>query len=166
MVHFSLAKRCFRPLSHLSGYFSSSLLFSSRESLGFAGSCDPPRATPPILFNRGDACRSLAVRAVFVKPPPRPKKPYAEFPLAPHTSGKWMKKIRGHIHYFDAWATRVDSDLVRVPGDGAKGAEEEYNAVRDDLHAGRTSRVKRDELTVADLCNHFRTAKLRVPTAG
>ena len=31
----------------------------------------------------------------------------------------------------------------------------------DDLHAGRTPRVKADGLTVADLCNRFLTAKLR-----
>ena len=36
----------------------------------------------------------------------------------------------------------------------------------DDLHAGRTPRVKADGLTVADLCNRFLTAKLRKVEAG
>jgi hypothetical protein len=36
-----------------------------------------------------------------------------------------------------------------------------YKAQADDLLAGRTPRVKSDGLTVADLCNRFRTAKLR-----
>jgi integrase len=96
----------------------------------------------------------------------RPKKPYPDFPLSPHPCGKWQKKIRGQIHYFGAWAKRVNGKLVRVEGDGWKQALEEYKAVADDLHAGRTPRVKGDELTVADLCNRFRTAKLRSLEAG
>jgi integrase len=78
----------------------------------------------------------------------------------------WMKKIRGKIHYFGRWAKRVNGKLVRVEGDGWKEALEEYKAVADDLHAGRTPRVKSDGLTVADLCNRFLTAKLRKQAAG
>jgi integrase len=96
----------------------------------------------------------------------RPKKPYPEFPLTPHASGAWQKKIRGKIHYFGRWAKRVNGKLVRVEGDGWKEALEEYKAVADDLHAGRTPRVKADGLTVADLCNRFLTAKLRKRESG
>jgi integrase len=91
----------------------------------------------------------------------RPKKPYPDFPLTPHPSGAWQKKIRGKIHYFGRWARRLNGKMVRVDGDGWKEALEEYKAVADDLHAGRTPRVKDDGLTVADLCNAFLTAKLR-----
>jgi integrase len=77
-----------------------------------------------------------------------------------------MKKIRGTIYYFGNWARRVEGVLVRVDGDGAKEAEAAYNAVREDLHAGRTPRVKSDGLTVKELCNHFLTAKLRKKDAG
>jgi integrase len=96
----------------------------------------------------------------------RPKKPYPDFPLSPHPSGAWQKKIRGKIHYFGKWARRVNGKLVRVEGDGWKEALEEYKAVADDLHAGRTPRVQSDGLTVADLCNRFLTSRLRKVEAG
>jgi integrase len=96
----------------------------------------------------------------------RPKKPYPAFPLTPHASGTWQKKIRGKIHYFGRWANRVNGMLVRIEGDGWKEALEQYQAVADDLHAGRTPRVKSDGLTVADLCNRFLTAKQRQYEAG
>src|SRR5262245_57737794 len=91
----------------------------------------------------------------------KPKKPYAEYPLTPHPSGNWQKKIRGTIYYFGAWMKRVDGVPTRVKCDGRKEALEEYKQQADDLHAGRTPRVKGDGLTVADLCNRFLTAKLR-----
>jgi integrase len=77
-----------------------------------------------------------------------------------------MKKIRGKIQYFGKWGRRVNGKLVRVEGDGWKEALELYKAQADDLHAGRTPRVQTDGLTVADLCNRFRTAKLRQQEAG
>src|SRR5437762_4157433 len=96
----------------------------------------------------------------------RPKKPYPDFPLTPHASGAWQKKIRGKIHYFGKWAKRVNGKLVRIEGDGWKEALELYKAVADDLHAGKTPRVKSDGLTVGDLCNRFLTAKLRKRSSG
>jgi integrase len=54
----------------------------------------------------------------------KPAKPYPDFPLTPHNSGKWAKKIRGKLHYFGRWE---DPD----------GALRQYNAVKDDLAAGR-----------------------------
>src|SRR3954471_16727545 len=95
----------------------------------------------------------------------RPKKPYPEFPLTPHASGAWQKKIRGKIHYFGRWARQVNGKLERIPGDGWEEALAQYKAQADALHAGRTPRMQADGLTVADLCNHFLTAKLRKQTA-
>jgi integrase len=86
--------------------------------------------------------------------------------LTPHPSGAWQKHIRGKIHYFGRWARRVNGKLVRVEGDGWQEALEAYRAVADDLHAGRTPRVKTDGLTVADLCNKFLNAKKRKLEAG
>src|ERR1700758_4184068 len=96
----------------------------------------------------------------------RPKKPYLDFPLTPHPSGAWQKKIRGKIHYFGKWAKRVNGKLVRIEGDGWKDALEAYKAVADDLHAGRTPRVKTGSLKVKDLCNRFLTAKYHKQAAG
>jgi hypothetical protein len=56
------------------------------------------------------------------KTPDRPKKPYSEFPLAPHPRGGWVKNIRGRVYYFGKWARTVDGKLERVPGDGYAGA--------------------------------------------
>jgi integrase len=96
----------------------------------------------------------------------KPKKPYPDFPLTPHNCGAWMKKINRRIHYFGRWARRINGVLTRVDGDGWKEALEQYQRVADDLHAGRTPRIAWDELTVAELCNRFLTAKLRKLEAG
>ncbi len=99
-----------------------------------------------------------------LKPPSRkaadrPKKPYPAFPLSPHPSGKWQKKIRGVIRYFGNWGRTVNGVLTRVEGDGWKDALEKYKLVADDLHAGRTPRMSGDGLTVKELCNRFLMSK-------
>src|SRR5262249_26552041 len=88
------------------------------------------------------------------------------FPLYPHPLGYWSKKIRGKIHHFGRWGRVVDGVVVRLEGETWKEALEDYKAKADDLHAGRTPRVKRDGLTVADLCNRFLTAQPRKKTSG
>jgi integrase len=100
------------------------------------------------------------------KAPARPKRPYPDFPLTPHPSGKWCKKIRGQLHYFGQWARRLEGVLIPVDGDGWEDALAEYKKVADDLHAGRTPRADPNALTVGTLCNHFLTAKLRKVDAG
>lgn len=96
----------------------------------------------------------------------KPPKPYAKFPLTPHACGAWQKKILGKIKYFGRWGRVINGTLTRIEGDGWKQALELYKAQADDLHVGRTPRVKADALTVADLCNRFLTAQQRAMEAG
>ena len=83
----------------------------------------------------------------------KPAKPYADFPLFPHATGRWAKKIRGKLVYFGPWAD-ADAALAK------------YLSERDDLHAGRTPREAAEALTVAALCATFLTSKTRLLDAG
>lgn len=96
-----------------------------------------------------------------------PAKPHGRFPLTPHVSGRWMKKIRGKLHYFGRWGRVVNGSLRKLPGDDWwKPALDEYDRQRDDLYAGRTPRPSPDELIVGDLGNRFLSAKKRKLLAG
>ena len=37
-------------------------------------------------------------------PSERPIKPSPDFPLLPHSTGRWAKKIHGKLHYFGSWS--------------------------------------------------------------
>lgn len=96
----------------------------------------------------------------------RPEKPYPKYPLTPHPSGKWQKKILGKIHYFGRWGQIRNGKMERIEGDGWKEALELYKAQADDLHAGRTPRPKTGGLTVGELRARFLTSKSRALDAG
>ncbi len=88
----------------------------------------------------------------------RPKPP-SDFPLTPHASGAWQKKIRGKIHYFGRWASRKKGKLVRLPGDGMKEAKSLYIQYLDELKNGKENHT--GEMTLKELCNRFLTFKKR-----
>ncbi len=95
--------------------------------------------------------------------PPKPK----TFPLTPHPSGKWMKKIRGKLYYFGNWGRIVDGQMVRQPNDGRPEALADFNKKKDALYEGRVPReASGDELTIKALCNEFLTAKTLLVEAG
>lgn len=79
----------------------------------------------------------------------KPKKPRADFPLFPHASGRWAKKVRGKFCYF--------GKVVDDPK--GEAAINLWLDQKDDLLAGRTPRAGREGLTVRELCNRFVGAK-------
>src|ERR1019366_4219614 len=94
-----------------------------------------------------------AVHPTTPRPKNKPAKPYDDFPLFPHATRRWAKKIRGKMHYFGPW-------------DDPDGALKKYQAERDDLHAGRTPRTKIGCLTLKELLNRFLTSKQHLVDTG
>ena len=87
-------------------------------------------------------------------PETKPEKPSPDFPLFAHACGVWAKKIRGKIYYFAPW---------RDP----QGALAKYNAVKDDLHAGRKPREQSSEgVTIKVVANAFLTHKKSLLNSG
>ncbi len=74
----------------------------------------------------------------------KPAKPYPEFPLYAHASGRWAKTIRGRFVYFGPWA---DPDA----------ALQKHLAEKDALHAGLTPADTSEGLTIYHLCAKFLT---------
>ena len=80
----------------------------------------------------------------------KPKKPRKDFPLFPHATGRWAKKVRGRFVYFG----KVDDDPE------GEAALNQWLDQKDALLAGRTPQtVSPESLTVKDLVNRFLTTK-------
>jgi integrase len=83
----------------------------------------------------------------------KPEKPYPDFPLFPHATKRWAKKIRGKLHYFGGWSD-------------PHGALEKYLREKDYLHAGLTPPDTCGGLTLHELCNWFMESKQRRLESG
>jgi len=86
----------------------------------------------------------------------KPQKPRPDFPLFPHATGRWAKKVRGKLQYFG----KISDDPK------GQAALSLWLDQKDDLLAGRKPRATRDGLTVAELCNRFLEAKRARVSSG
>src|SRR5262245_49153703 len=77
------------------------------------------------------------------------RKPRPDFPLFPHATGRWAKKVGGKLRYFGKTAEEP----------AGKAALEQWLEQKDARLAGRTPRTKRDGLQVWELCERFVQAK-------
>jgi integrase len=76
----------------------------------------------------------------------KPQKPRPDFPLFPHATKRWAKKIKGKMQYFGPWSDPA-------------GALQKYLDTKDDLYAGRKPRPKTPGFTLLELVNRFCNAK-------
>src|SRR4029079_17790817 len=85
----------------------------------------------------------------------KPRKPHPDFPLFPHATKRWAKKVRGTFHFFGPW---------RDP----EGALEEWLRVKDYLLARRGPPHKNAEgaITVEFVVNAFLTEKEKLRNNG
>jgi integrase len=86
-------------------------------------------------------------------PSAKPAKPCPDFPLFPHATKRWAKKICGKLHYFGPWADPA-------------GALAKYLDQRDALHAGRKPRYTSAGVTVKDVANALLNAKQALVNTG
>jgi hypothetical protein len=107
----------------------------------------------PLVSNADTRNGTADTRDTSTATADKPSKPYGDFPLFAHATGRWAKKIKGRLHYFG-------------PVADWQAALNKYLDEKDDLHAGRTPRTKTDGLTVRDLLNHFLTHKQRQLDCG
>src|SRR5438552_17075120 len=85
--------------------------------------------------------------------PGAPAKPYLDFPVFPHATGRWAKKVRGKLHYFGPWGDH-------------QAALDRWLDEKDDLLAGRTPQTRTEGLTIQELVNEFLTAKKKLMQSG
>lgn len=94
-----------------------------------------------------------ATNLTITAPAGKPNKPYPEFPLFAHATGRWAKKIRGRFHYFGPW-------------NDPNGALQKYLDEKEALHAGRKPREESAGATLKNLGDQFLSAKKALVASG
>ncbi len=107
--------------------------------LGNDWKCQPCVPKQPSVFARTSAVK--------------PAKQSKDYPLYPHASGRWAKKVRGVTRFFGPW-------------NDPAGALNKWLDQKDDLLAGREPRAAGDGLTVYSLVNQFLESKERLVENG
>lgn len=116
--------------------------------------CDNKRCVNPdhlIMADTATNNRDAKLKRNLAGKRKRIKKPYSDFPMFPHATGRWAKKIRGKFHYFGS--------IIDDPK-GEK-ALEQLNREWPYLFEGRTPPPTDtgDGCTLRTLCNAFLTNK-------
>ena len=96
-------------------------------------------------------------RASILQSHLKPEKPRSDFPLFPHATGRWAKKVRGKLRYFGKWTDDPKG----------KAALNLWLDQKDDLLAGRKPRDKlacRPSWLIYAIA--FATVKEQQPDAG
>ncbi len=126
--------------------FSQNVMFWGKKP-GVAFVTPHPKITNSLSEDQLMTSQSVR-KSGSVRKSKKPKKPHPDFPLTPHASGVFCKKIRGRQYYFTA-----DPDE----------ALSQYNKIKDDLLEGRDPRKEKPGESLGWLCNAFmdsRKAKL------
>lgn len=84
-------------------------------------------------------------------------KPHKDFPLFPHQTGRWAKKVRGKTHYFGKTADDP----------AGEAALDLWLEQKDELLAGRKPRPKgNNAIDVKEVVNRFLAAKNHLLNSG
>lgn len=109
----------------------------------------------------------------------KPEKPSEDFPLFPHASGQWAKKIKGKLWYFGSWADptaalnryldeKFEHEQGRVPRSRETGVVSGCS-VRDLVNTFLTSQERRlnaGELSQRSFADYFQACKRIVEFLG
>ena len=100
------------------------------------------------------------VKIAAKKADDKPKKPHPDFPLFPHATNRWAKKVKGKLYYFG----KVSTDPK------GEAAIKDWLARKDAILAGcdnkTPARHPDDPVAIKDVCNAFYGHKKALREAG